>query len=90
MAIGDAIPNLTELAGVLPDTLVSRIGDLVLILQAAGVAFILYVLFIIIRTVLNLRNIKRVKKIEEKVNIIDEKLDALLRKDKSRKKPKKK
>ena len=59
--------------------LVSRLSDLIFIVKAAGVLFIIYAIILIIGGVMGFLRNRRIKKIYERVKIIDEKLDKLLK-----------
>jgi len=86
----DIIPNLGDVIGAdnvilqgLPPEIVSNLGNLIMILKAAGIIFICYLAFLIIMSILNIRKSIRIKKIYEKVNEIDVKLDRLLKNHKN-------
>jgi len=75
--------------------LISKLSDLIFVVKAVGVLFIIYAIILIIGGVMGFLRNRRIKKIYEKVNGIDEKLDILLKdrikkdvKEKDRKKVK--
>jgi hypothetical protein len=80
MVINDVGVNLTEIAPLLPADFVQNINWLIVVLKAAGVVAIIYVVYIIIMGIFSFRKMKRLGEIEEKVVLIDKKLDKLLKK----------
>ncbi len=55
---------------------------LIMILQAAGVLFIIYLLFMIIRSITGINTSRRLRRIAENVEQINKKLDVLVKKKK--------
>lgn len=77
MAIEDVIAAL-------PLQVLDNIGLLIKILQALGVAFILYFLYLILIGILNYRRLRKLKDIEEKMDIIEKKLNIIIKNSKKR------
>jgi hypothetical protein len=83
----DIIENLSELISVLPPGVAERVGGLITVLKAVGIAFIIYVIYVVIMAVVGFRRSKKLKVIDKKIDSIDKKLDKLLKgKSKSKKK----
>jgi len=87
------VGDLAGMIDVLPVELVDKIGDLVLILQAAGVAAIIYVIYVIGMGIFSYRKMKKIEKIDgeivalnKKIDLINRKLNKLTSAKKSRKK----
>ena len=76
MAIGDVVENLSL---VLPPEIAARVGGLVTILKALGVFVIIYVIYVVVMGVLGFRSRKRMKVIEKKLDVIDRKLNKVLK-----------
>lgn len=76
----DIMANLTEFVSVLPPEIAERIGGLITVLKAVGIAFIVYVVYLIVMAVVNFYRMKKLRVIERKVNSIDRKLNRLIRK----------
>ncbi|MGV8152450.1 MAG: hypothetical protein ACP5OG_05195 [Candidatus Nanoarchaeia archaeon] len=74
----------------LPPELVSRFTDLISILKAAGIVFIVYIVFLIIRAIFAIIRGRKIDKIYKKLNELDEKISALLNKNKAHSKRKSK
>jgi hypothetical protein len=78
MALGIDFANssiLTEL----PPEIISKIGNLITILQAAGIIFIIYMTFLIIRWILTFKRYRKIKKMHFMMEEMDKKLDLLLK-----------
>ena len=87
MGIGDTFGNLSEIVYSLPPEVSARVGGLITILKAVGIAFIIYVIYVVIMAFVSFRRSRRLKIIEKKIDSIDKKLDrALKEKFKSKKK----
>ncbi len=71
--------NTGEILTQISPDLASRIGGLITIIQAVGIAFIIYVAYLVIKTVYNWKNRNSVKNIEQKIIEMDEKIDRLLK-----------
>lgn len=56
------------------------INNVVFLLKAIGILFVVYIIFLIIKGIFNIIEKRRIKKIYKKVIEIDEKLDLLLKK----------
>ncbi len=82
--VSKLIPPDGSLLRELPPELLSKFADLILILKAASILFIIYIIFLIIGGVMRIIERRRIKKIYQKVNEIDEKLDIII-KDKDKK-----
>jgi len=76
MAIGEVVENLTA---VLPPEIATRIGGLITILKALGIFVIIYVIYVVTMGILGFRSRKRMKVIEKKVDLIDKKMNKLLK-----------
>lgn len=77
MVTGEVI-NSTDLLDVLLPLLGDRLGEIITLLQAIGVAFIAYVVYLIVMAVWRWKDRKRLRGVEEKVDIIGRKLDKIL------------
>lgn len=84
---GDVLVNMSDVVSSLPSYFFERFDNLVLILQAVGIAFIIYIIYIIIKTILDFRNVGRIKSLVKKVDSLEKKIDFLI-KDKKKKKKK--
>ncbi len=58
---------------------IARLSDLIFVVKAAGILFIVYAIILIIGGIMGFLRNRRIKKIYEKVKDIDEKLDKLLK-----------
>ena len=74
------LPNLSELISTLPVEAVENINGLVMLLKAVGVAAIIYIIYMIGMGILTFRRTKKIGDIEKKVDLIDKKLNKLLKK----------
>ena len=72
--------NSSELLFVLPAEVVQNIDGVIVILKAAGIVAIAYILYVIGMGVLTFRKMKKIEMIDEKVDVLNKKLDKLLRK----------
>lgn len=81
MAFGNVSELVTVLEAISP-ILAERAGQLIILLQALGVALILYIVYLIISLVLSFRRVKRLRFIEGKLDNLEKKLDKVLRKKK--------
>ncbi len=68
-----------EISSLVSDTVADSLGLVVVILKALGIVAILYIIYFIIRTIFDVKRNRRIKSIENKVNLIEEKLDVLLK-----------
>ncbi|MFH0808659.1 MAG: hypothetical protein V1888_03535 [archaeon] len=80
MAIEEVVGNFTDIVSVLPPEIAERIGGLIIILQAASVAFVIYVVYLIVNFILNIKRYRKLKVLEGKVDLISKKLDRVLKK----------
>jgi len=81
-----------EISSLVSETVADSLELVVVILKALGIVVILYIVYFIIRTIFDIKRNRRIKSIESKVNLIEEKLDLLLkgqRKSSKKKRPKK-
>lgn len=85
MAI-DSIADIGKLATLDPSLLkdinpefVSRLSDLIFVVKAAGVLFVIYAIILIIGGIMGFLRNRRIKKIYQRVKEIDEKLDILIK-----------
>ena len=88
MAGEGVLVNVTDVVSSLPQYIIDRLGSLIIILQAVGIAFVAYVLYVIVKMFLGFKNIKRLKVIEKRVNSIEGKLDVLIKGKKKKEKKK--
>ncbi len=65
----------------LPPELYSSFNNLITILKAVGIAFIIYLFFLIANIIMNIRRNMMIKRIYEKVNGMEEKLSKVLKKN---------
>ena len=79
MAIGDAVENLSEFVSNLPPDIAGKIEGLAIILKALGVVAIVYVGYLVVMAIVNFRRVKKLKGIEKKIDVIDKKLNKLLK-----------
>jgi hypothetical protein len=87
---GDALINLSEVINSLPPYVVERFDNLVVILQAVGIAFIIYVIYVIVKMFLGFKSARRLRLLIKKVDSLERKIDLLIKvKKKKRKKEKK-
>ena len=83
MALGnipESVINASDIIGVLPAEMLSRLDLLVTIFQAIGIATLIYLMFLIINIVLNIRSKLKIRKILSIVEATDKKIDLLLKK----------
>ncbi len=75
----------------LPPSLVGKVGGLISILQAIGIALLAYIIFLAIKGVLTFKRLKKISNIESKLEELDKKIDVLINRnsEKSDKKTKK-
>ena len=78
MAIG-AAGNLSDVLSGLPEGILSNIGMLVTILQAAGIAFIIYVAYLVTTFFINLRRYRILQGLDQKVIQMDKKLNLIIK-----------
>jgi len=69
----------------LPPALVGKVGGLISILQAIGIALLAYIIFLFVKGVLTFKKLRRLSKIEMRLTEIDKKMDLLLKKDQNKK-----
>lgn len=83
--------NLTEVRGILdlnsslsltPPELVSKFANLITILKALGIVFLIYIIFLIVKSIFGIRKNIQINKMYIKVNEMDSKLNLLLKKEK--------
>ena len=77
--------NLTEIISILPPHILDKIETLIVISKILGVTFMIYLVYLFLKIIIDFRRGKRLKFIEEKVKVIDLKLDTLLKKGKKKK-----
>jgi len=82
MAAGEVISNLSDFVTALPPEFVDKVGNLVLILEAAGIIFIIYMVYLFLNAVLNWKKYGRMKRIEKKLDSLERKLDKVIKKKK--------
>jgi len=71
---GDIFSNLSGFLENLSPELLSRIEGLIIVLKAAGIAFIVYVCYLVVNFILNISKYRRLKRIEEKLEEVYEKV----------------
>jgi len=76
--------NFSAISSALPPQIMEKISGLVLILKAVGIMMIVYFAYVILMGLVSFRRSRRIKFIEEKVTTIDEKLNRLLKKKKTK------
>ena len=69
----------------LPPALVGKVGGLISILQAIGIALLAYIIFLFVKGILTFKRLKRLSKIEERLTGIDKKIDLLLKEETGKK-----
>jgi len=90
MAGEDVLVNMTGVISSLPQYVIGRFGSLIIVLQAIGIVFIVYVIYVIFNMFLGFKSRKRMKVLIKKVDVIDKKLNILIKgKEKDLKKEKK-
>ena len=80
MALGEILGNFSDLISALPVEAVDKVLGLVLVLKAVGIAAIVYVIYVVVMGVLTYRKMKKLEHIERKVDLIDEKMNKLVKK----------
>jgi len=68
-----------EVVSVLPPQIANNVGVLVKIFQAVGIAVLIYLIYLVTIGFITYRRMKRVQRIEEKLEVIDKKLNKLLK-----------
>ncbi|MCK4650325.1 hypothetical protein KAT36_03775 [Candidatus Pacearchaeota archaeon] len=82
MAIGEGVSNLSDVILALPPEIWERAEGFIVILKAIGVLALIYFVYIIGMGILSFRRARKLKQIEDKIALIDKKLDKLLKKKK--------
>jgi hypothetical protein len=77
---GDILFDFTKLISALPVDVIKNISDFIMILKAVGIMAIVYFVYVIIMGFFTYRRIKKVDSIEKKIDVVDGKLDKLLKK----------
>jgi len=84
------IENVTGFEEVLwkniPGIIMENFGGLITILQAVGIVFLFYFIYLVVRELLTWKRIKRLKRIEEKLGVLEKKIDKILVQKKEKKK----
>jgi len=86
---GDVLVNMSELVSSLPPYVLDKFDNLVLILRAVGIAFIVYVIYVVIKMILGFRADKKLKILIKKVDSLEKKIDILVKGKKKKEKKKK-
>lgn len=77
------IQNASEIESVilnnLPKIITDKFGFFITILKAAGIGFLIYLVYLIFKGILGWKDRNRLKKIESRVEIIDQKIDILIK-----------
>ena len=80
------IENASEIGGFilenLPAIITEKFGFLITILKAIGIAFLIYLAYLIFKGILSWKDRLRLKRVEEKIDLINNKLDKILKKGK--------
>ena len=82
MVVNEILLNFTNFISALPPNIIEKVSGLITILKAVGIAVIAYVIYTFGMGILNFYKIKRIKEIEKKVDLIDGKINKLLKKKK--------
>ena len=77
---GDILFDFTKLISALPVDVIENISDFIMILKAVGIMAIVYFVYVIIMGFFTYCRIKKVDSIEKKIDVVDGKLDKLLKK----------
>ena len=83
----NTLTNLTGIVYTLPPYITSKLETLIIILKTIGIAFIIYLIYLILRIVIEFKKNKRLKFIEEKIEVVNQKLDVLLKLKKKKTNP---
>jgi len=68
-----ALPDLNELSqltGVLPPEVLTKVDDLMILLKAIGIAFIVYIVYLLFTFILNLLKYNKLKSMERKIDYL--------------------
>ena len=90
MAVVDVAPTLTDVINKTSSGTFASFGGLLIILKAAGIAFIIYVIYAIIMAVVNIKRMRILGRIDAKMEILEAKIDSLVEIKNNRKKVKQK
>ena len=80
--VEEMIFNLSDFVSVLPLDIVESITGFIAILKAVGIFAIIYFVYMITIGILTFRRMKRINSIEEKVDVINKKINKLLKRKK--------
>ena len=86
---GDTLVNMSELISSLPPYVLDKFDNLVIVLQAVGIAFIIYVIYVIVKIVLSFKANKKLKILIKKIDSLERKVDILVKGKKKKEKKKK-
>ena len=91
MAGEGVLINVSDVISSLPPYLMDRFDNLVMILGAVGIAFIVYVGYVVVKMILGFKHNKKLKILIKKVDSLERKIDILVKgkKHKTEKKSKK-
>lgn len=82
----EVAPTVTEVINNTPYERLVSLEGLILILQAAGVVFILYVIYAVIMAIVNIRRMRILGKIDKRMEVLEEKIDSLTKTNNKKKK----
>ena len=85
MAGEEVLINMSEMVSSLPPYLIDRFENLVMILGAVGIAFVVYVIYVVVKMVLGFKHNQRLKILIKKVDSLEKKIDILIKERKKKK-----
>jgi len=71
--------SILEIIKNLPPELTQSFGNLITILKAASIIFIIYIIFLIVSAFLDMKSKLRIKRMDEKLDRIESNLDKLVK-----------
>jgi Fe2+ transport system protein B len=71
--------NLSDVLISVSPQITEDFSDFITFFKAIGILFIIYVVYLIFNFILNIKKNRRIKKIEEKVDLIEEKINQILK-----------
>ena len=82
MTVDEIVGNLSDVVLAMPPEVWGKVEGLVLILKTVGIVALVYFVYLAVMGFLNFKRMRQIKGIEEKIIIMDKKLDKLLKKKK--------
>ncbi len=79
MADVNLSPNLSDIVKAFPPEITQSFGNLITILKAASIIFIIYIIFLIVSAFLDMKSKLRIKRMDEKLDRIESNLDKLVK-----------